>query len=827
MSDPTDNSARDPLTQGGLSRFRRAESIYFDVAGMAASDREDAIIRLCAGDRSLEAEVRSLISSAAQVGAFLDAPALGKGVEQLTRESDAHDSLLGARVGQFTITARVASGGMGTVYKAQRSDNQFAQVVAIKVIKRGLDSDEVLRRFADEKQTLASLDNPAIARLIDAGVTADGRPYFAMEFVDGKPIDAYCDENRLSVRERIKLFMQACHAVHAAHQSLVIHRDIKPSNILVTPAAQVKLLDFGIAKWLKSDVRDVTAETDRRLTPEYASPEQVEGTSITTASDVYSLGVVLYELLTGARPYYFGPRTTEEVKRLVCFQVPPAPSEAVTIKATRIRTSTPATPAAPASAPTATSTEHRPPLDAVKTRGVSSTRLRGQLRGDLDNIIMMALRKEPQRRYVSAEQLAADVQRYLDGLPVQARRDTLSYRISKFVRRHAVGVITTVAVIALLSVATLTLYRQREQIRTQRDTLALTNAQLRETKHFLIDTITAADIGNSGPETTLGEALLAARDAMEEHPISDPATRAATQQAIGRSMLALGMTDEAQRLLAAAQQFFATMPATDESRLEADADSAQVLFFTGQNQPALDALLDVLVRERTRSAGVPTPFEASLLNDIGAVQKALGDFDAALATHREALAIKQRVYPTDPLPASYSYHNMGDVYLRQQKYDLAVESFSQAVAIRAKQLRATHPLVLASRASLGLALVRTGNAAAAIEHLELAANNYEAAFGSKHPGNAAAWTSLGQAYRDLARYDEAIAAFEKTLSWQRDHLAPDAPQKLATTANIAIARLKRGDQGAAADLTQTLAQLKQAKGNFAGIIRMSEEALQK
>lgn len=823
MSESSDNPAGNPPTQGRLSRFRRAESIYFDVAGMAAGDREDAIIRLCAGDESLESEVRSLMSSAAQVGAFLDAPALGKDVEQLAHESDTHDSLLGARVGQFTVTARIATGGMGTVYKAQRSDNQFAQVVAIKVIKRGLDSEEVLRRFADEKQTLASLDNPAIARLIDAGVTADGRPYFAMEFVDGKPIDAYCDENRLSVRERLKLFMAACHAVHAAHQSLVIHRDIKPSNILVTPAGQLKLLDFGIAKWLKSDVRNVTAETDRRLTPEYASPEQVEGSSITTASDVYSLGVVLYELLTGARPYYFGPRTTEEVRRLVCLQVPPAPSEAVTIKATRIRASAPSGSAHPAEA----STESRAPIDAIKTRGVSSTRLRGQLRGDLDNIIMMALRKEPPRRYVSAEQLAADVQRYLDGLPVQARRDTLSYRISKFVRRHAVGVITTAAVIALLSAATATLYRQREQIRVQRDTLAITNAQLRETKHFLIDTITAADIGNSGPETTLGEALLAARDAMEEHPISDAATRAATQQAIGRSMLALGMTDEAQPLLASAQQYFGTMPATDESRLEADADSAQVLFFTGQNQPALDSLRDVLARERTRGAGRPTAFEASLLNDIGAVQKALGEFDAALVTHREALAIKTKVYPNDQLPASYSYHNMGDVYLRQQKYDLAVESFTQAVTLRAKQLRPTHPLVLASRASLGLALVRTGNAAAAVEHLELAAQHYEAAFGGKHPGNAAAWTSLGQAYRDLGRFDDAITAFDKTMAWQTANLAADAPQKIATRANIAIAKLKRGDNDAEAALRTTLDELKQAKGNFAGIIRMSEEALKK
>jgi serine/threonine-protein kinase len=826
MSDPIDNPAGNTPTQGGQSRFRRAESIYFDVAGMAQADREDAIVRLCAGDKALEQEVRSLVSSAAAVGGFLDAPALGKGVEQLTRESDTHDTLIGARVGQFTVTARIASGGMGTVYKAQRSDNQFAQVVAIKVVKRGLDSEEVLKRFADEKQTLASLDNPAIARLIDAGVTADGRPYFAMEFVDGKPIDTYCDENRLSVRERLRLFMQACHAVHAAHQSLVIHRDIKPSNILVTPAGQVKLLDFGIAKWLKSDVRNVTAETDRRLTPEYASPEQVDGSSITTASDVYSLGVVLYELLTGARPYYFGPRTTEEVKRLVCLQVPPVPSEAVTIKATRIRSTAPATPATPIASANVP-TERRAPVDTAKTRGVSSTRLRGQLRGDLDNIIMMALRKEPQRRYVSAEQLAAEVQRYLEGLPVQARRDTLSYRVSKFVRRHAVGVVTTAAVIALLSAATVTLYRQREQIRTQRDTLVITNAQLRETKHFLIDTITAADIGNSGPETTLGEALLAARDAMEEHPISDAATRAATQQAIGRSMLALGMTEEAQPLLAAAQQFFGTMPATDESRLEADADSAQVLFFTGENDAALKALRDVLTRERTRSGGTPTAFEASLLNDIGAVQKALGDFDGSLATHREALAIKNKIYTDDLLPASYSYHNMGDVYLRQQKYDLAVESFSQAVTMRAKQLRPTHPLVLASRASLGLALVRSGNAAAAVEHLELAAEHYQAAFGSKHPGNAAAWTSLGQAYRELGRYDDAIAAFDKTVAWQNDNLPTDAPQKIATRANIAIAKLKRGDDGADAVLRATLEELKQAKGNFAGIIRMSEEALKK
>ncbi|HNG31803.1 MAG TPA: serine/threonine-protein kinase, partial [Blastocatellia bacterium] len=313
------------------------------------------------------------------------------------------------------LTQLIGRGGMGTVYEAVRDDDQFQQQVALKLIKRGMDSDFVRRRFLRERQILASLDHPHIARLFDGGSTTDGQPYFVMEFVSGETITEYCRSRNLSLDEKLKLFRDVCSAVQHAHQKLVIHRDLKPSNILVTADGTPKLLDFGIAKLLTPDPGEADTRTEtaiRLMTPEYASPEQVRGGAITTTSDVYSLGVVLYELLTEQRPYQFETYSPFEVERAVCDTEAPRPS------------------------------------DAARQIDVSA-KLAKQLTGDLDNIVMMALRKEADRRYQSVEQFSDDLRRYLEGLPVQARADTFTYRAGKFVRRNRVAV--AAAALVLLS----------------------------------------------------------------------------------------------------------------------------------------------------------------------------------------------------------------------------------------------------------------------------------------------------------------------------------------------------------------------------------------
>jgi len=351
------------------------------------------------------------------------------------------DGLESTRIGPYRIVRELGRGGMGTVYLAVRSDDGFQKRVALKVLKRGMDTDAIVQRFRHERQILASLEHPFISALLDGGTTPDGLPYFAMEFVDGKPIDEYCESHQLDTTARLHLFRKICAAVQHAHQNLIIHRDIKPANVLVTPDGTPKLLDFGIAKLLNPGVGPTLALTldgSPVMTPEYASPEQVRSGAVTTATDVYSLGVLLYELLTGRRPYQLTSRTPAEIARVICDSVPERPSTAVTRSPEHVEIPG----ALWTAAVRANRADRRPAFDLQ--------RLRRRLAGDLDTIVLKALSKEPSRRYASVDQFSEDVRRHLAGLPVLARRDTIGYRTTKFVRRNRTAVAAAVLVLLAL-----------------------------------------------------------------------------------------------------------------------------------------------------------------------------------------------------------------------------------------------------------------------------------------------------------------------------------------------------------------------------------------
>jgi eukaryotic-like serine/threonine-protein kinase len=384
---------------------------------------------------------------------------------------------LGKRIGPYQIVEEIGAGGMGEVYRAFRIDDEYQKQVAIKLVRAGQDSGFVLSRFKNERQILANLDHPNIARLFDGGTTEEGVPYFVMELIEGEPIDEYCNHRKVPVPERLRLFSQVCSAVQYAHQRLIIHRDIKPGNILVTSAGVAKLLDFGIAKILDTDAVTgrfaPTLTVFRLMTPGYASPEQVKGEPITTASDVYSLGMVLYELLTGRHPYRPAGSTPRQVERAACEAEPEKPSFAVrrTVQDSDTPRNGPVTP-------------ETGPITAGF--GDSVEKLSKKLRGDLDNIILMALRKEPQRRYASVQQFAEDIRRHLENLPVLARKDTAGYRAAKFITRHKAGVAAAVIVLATLVVGmAVTLHEARiarlQETRAQRrfnDVRALANSLL-------------------------------------------------------------------------------------------------------------------------------------------------------------------------------------------------------------------------------------------------------------------------------------------------------------------------------------------------------------
>jgi serine/threonine protein kinase/tetratricopeptide (TPR) repeat protein len=417
-------------------RWVQVKEVLYSVLELEPDQRSAYLDRACGNDPLLRREVESLLHHEIDDDFLKTIPLEGGSFP----DGGATHSLVGRSIGPYRIVEEIGAGGMGEVFRAVRADDQYKKEVAIKVVRRAFDTDSGLRRFKAERQILASLDHANIARLLDSGTTEDGLPYVVMELVEGKAIDEYCDGHDLSLVDRLKLFRLVCAAVHYAHQHLVVHRDLKPSNILVTEEGVPKLLDFGIAKLLAPEAAgqpsDRTATLMRVMTPEFASPEQVRGEHITTASDVYSLGVVLYRLLTGCSPYRTTSGVPHEIAREICESDPEKPSIAITHAGERTAGDANSMGMSSASLVSLPSTEQ-------ETR-----RLRRRLAGDLDNIVLMALRKEPLRRYASVAEFSDDIRRHLEGLPVAARKDTLGYRTGKFVTRHKLGV--GAAVLALL-----------------------------------------------------------------------------------------------------------------------------------------------------------------------------------------------------------------------------------------------------------------------------------------------------------------------------------------------------------------------------------------
>jgi serine/threonine protein kinase len=439
--------------------WERAQYIFGEALRLPSAERRAFVRSECAGDEAMRNEVESLLAHDIGEGDL-------SGVFQLAAAALIEEgSLIGLRVGAYRIISEIGHGGMGTVYLAVRADDEFHKQVAIKVVKRGMDTKAMLERFRYERQILANLDHPYIGRLLDGGSTPDHRPFFVMEYVEGRPIDKYCHESNLSVEEVCRLFLRVCEAVSYAHRNLVVHRDLKPSNIIVTPDGAPKLLDFGVAKLLSPDMvgdATVTGMFARPLTPEYASPEQVRGLAVSTATDVYSLGAVLYELLTGSRIHSVNSATGTDWQKLVCEDEVPRPS---------LR--------------------------------------RPELAGDLDNLLLMALRKEPERRYSSVEQLAADVGNFLEGRPVLARQDSFRYRASKYVRRHRLA-LSAAALVAASLVAG----------------IALTLVEAREARAARV----VADQQRTLAESRLRQAETARQTAEREHGIAERQKALAEEQ---------------------------------------------------------------------------------------------------------------------------------------------------------------------------------------------------------------------------------------------------------------------------------------------------------
>lgn len=570
-------------------RWDRVIAIFERATELPVDTRAAFLDAECAGDASLRQEVETLLAADADA---LSDDEIGQALaDAATGLSDAAPPV--ERIGAYRLLSEIGSGGMGSVYRAVRDDD-FHQEVAIKIV-RGLLGADGLRRFRVERQILASLEHPNIARLLDGGTTGEGLPYLVMELVDGVPLDVYCDTHQLGVRARLELFCTVCDAVSAAHRSLVVHRDLKPSNILVTAVGVPKLLDFGIAKLLTDDDAEMALQTTpsmRVLTPEYASPEQIRHEVITTSSDVYSLGALLYELLSGTRPHVFETRRADEIARIISTRDPRPPSYAAT----------------------------------VRSRG-------RELAGDLDTIVLTALHKEPAQRYSSVHHLAEDLRRYLEGRPVLARPSTLGYRAARFVRRHRAAVATAAVVTILVVGFTIALAQfaaRAARERNSAESIATMLVQMfsgSDPRTVRGDTITARELLDQGVERIR-------RDLRDR-----PDLQARLLDSVGAIYAGLGLTERAQGVFQQSVTLHESAGAMDSQPAARTMwRLAETLRDKGQ-LAAAEQIARSAYEMTKRLVGPSNPQVAETLNTLGTIVYARGRREEAESMFLEATQI--------------------------------------------------------------------------------------------------------------------------------------------------------------------------------------------
>jgi serine/threonine protein kinase len=691
-------------------RWERVKDILQSALERDAVDQLPFIAAACSGDEALRLEVESLLAYQSRQQGFIETHAAN--LSQLL--GDEPSPIVGQRIGVYRIVREIGRGGMGTVYLAERDDEQYRHQVAIKLVRRGMDTDLVVRRFKNERQILANLTHPNIAALLDGGTTEDGLPYFVMEYISGTPIDVYCDTRQLSIVERLKLFRTVCAAVQYAHRNLIVHRDLKPNNILVTDDGTPKLLDFGIAKLLDVDqASDLTQMTlaGRPMTPEYASPEQARGDVVTVASDVYSLGVVLYELLIGCRPYRFKSKLPHEISRVICEEPPAKPSTALS------RTPDAATPAPDGAAAASAA------IEISRKRGVEPKKLKHQLQGDLDNLVLMALRKEPERRYASVDQFSEDIRRYLECQPIRARRDTFLYRSGKFVERNRLAVAAAIVIVLLLIGGMVTTTRAaRRAERRFNDVRTLANSFMFEFHDAIkdlqgatparelvvrralqyLDSLSQEAKGDESLQLELAAAYVKVGDVQGNHNFSNLGDTAGATASYRKA---------AEILEAAVSANPASMPVRRDLSVSY-MKLGDMALQAGDAAAALASYRKVLGASETLSKADPTNFEARRAlalahHKVGNGLSATGDVTGSLEHHRSALTLREAVLKERPADVragrevSISYGRISRLLRDRGDLTGALETAHQGMTL-SEQLAAAQPDNAEARRDVGI-----------------------------------------------------------------------------------------------------------------------------
>jgi serine/threonine-protein kinase len=720
------------------ARWDRIERLFGDALERPADARAAFLREACAGDEELRGEVERLLARHDDDPAFLESATPWQGA----LDSPEH-VVEGRRLGAYRLVRPLGRGGMGEVFLAVHEGDGFERPVAVKVIRRGMDTDEVLRRFHLERRMLASLSHANIAPLLDGGATDDGLPFLVMEYVEGTPVDVYCDRQRMGVEQRLVLFLAVCDAVQHAHQNLVIHRDLKPSNILVTAEGVPKLLDFGIGKLLDYDQAGDDAPTRtgmRMLTPENASPEQVRGEPVTVASDVYGLGVLLYRLLTGTSPYGESARTPTEVERAVL--------------------------------------EHDPrrPSTLVRAR---------RLAGDLDVIVLKALRKEPERRYGSATALADDLRRHLEGLPVRARPATFGYRAGKFVRRNGLPLTAGAVVFLALSGATVYSAAQSRRVAAERD-------KALEVRSFLLEMFGATAPDQATGDTVTARQLLDRQVGLLETSFEEPVLRAEMLSVLAEGYDRLGLFADAEPLARSALDLRRASLAAGHSDVAASLNLlGWILHEMGDSEEG-EALLRQAVPLWRRAPDGAVGLSRAL-NDLGVIRDAAGEYDEAESLYAEALELRRVRFGEGHRSFATTASNLSVIRYRKGDLAGAVTAATEALTAMRQTVGADHQRSMIIQSNLAAMRAALGDdPGAEAQYRDLMARQ-ERIRGGDDPVTLRVVSSLATTLTNQGKFGQAEPLYRRALAAQEGQLGSDHPEVGRTLVRLGQAVTGMGD----------------------------------
>jgi serine/threonine-protein kinase len=756
-------------------RFRKLSELFDLVVELPAGEREEAILRECGSDAELEAELRALLLADAHSGVddfFAGAVASEAGALQ-------RSEFEGVRLGSWRIVEPIGEGGMGTVYLAERADGVYEARAAVKLVRGGIPSPMLAQRFRSERQILAGLSHPGVAQLLDGGSTEDGTPYLVMEFIDGEPITKYCDAHAVDLQGRLELFLRVCDAVAYAHRELVAHRDLKPSNILVTASGEPKLLDFGIAKLIDTvgEASEGVTQSYGIMTPAYASPEQVTGERAGASADLYSLGVLLYELLTGKLPIETRGLNPAELVSKVTGEVP-----------------------------------------AVASSVVADQERRRRLTGDLDAIVSQALRKEPEARYASVEALAEDIRLHLAGLPIRARRDDWRYRTGKAVRRNA-GVVTAGMLLLIVGVTfTINAILQARAVGRERDRAEAQRATAERVSGFLEELFTEADPNvTSARDITVRDILDRGADRVLTGLADEPESRATLAVVIGRTYLALGEYDAAEPLLDSAlaarlREGEANPMALGEAYMErgalaynvgeydaavelqaqavewyehgAGGDSHEVADAMGWlatahvdagNLTEAEAVMRAAVAMHRRVTPGPSQELSTALVTLEDILREAGKVEEAVAVGEEGLAMSREVYGEDHLETAFALNQLSSSLNSAGRTAEAIPLVEEGLAIRRAAFDGPHVEIAASLGNLSNMLSGVGRTVESIAPRRAATEMLRELFPTDHPYVAGSTTSLGTALLRADSLESAEPELRDGLAWSREAFGPRHP----------------------------------------------------